>query len=178
MIETDGQAQEHRCSGRGRAQVQAVGRAVHIVENVVHAGLDTPDPLFGMTQVVTGRDAPDLVSFAIAVVLIEAGRRHAAVEAGAQPVVRRETVVPRNEKIALVVRGSVDRDLPHPVVLGVVLVRFRIEPAVAQAEGPFTQVVADVQVHAKRLGVVHVLVLACFDRVVGNDVLRGGILEE
>ena len=70
----------------------------------------------------------------------------------------------------LVMRRPVDDHLPHPVVARVVLIGFRIEPAVSQAESPVAETVAYADVDSHRPGVVDVLVLAGLDGIVFDDV--------
>ena len=68
-------------------------------------------------------------------------------------------------------RRTVDCHLAHPVVVCVVLVGVRIEPAVPQAESPFPEAVSGAEIHAKRPGVIHVLILPGPYGVVLDDVL-------
>ncbi len=50
--------------------MQPVRRAVAVVEDVIHTGLDTPGGCLEVAQVMGGGQSPGLVALAVAVVLI------------------------------------------------------------------------------------------------------------
>ena len=61
--------------------------AVHIVENIIYASLQSVAGLIALAEVVTGAQSPDLIALAVAIALVVALAAHASVDASTQSVV-------------------------------------------------------------------------------------------
>ena len=144
-----------------------MGRTVHVVQQVVDAQFGAPCQFLAVSQVVGGRQSPQVVGLAVAVVLVVACGRSPSVEADAQSVVAAEAVLPGGIQTTLVVGRAVDGDAAHLSQLLVVDVAHGVEQTVV---GPDAQRRCDVPFHAQvqsgGVGILQVLVLSHEGRLV------------
>ena len=147
-------------SRRVGTQMIGVHRAVHIVEDVVDAELkpvcQRPACL---AQIVSGIDAPYLIAFAVAVVLIVAFAAASRRQADAKLGPRGERVVEQGRGTPLMVRRAVDDYCGHSAKLLIIQVGFRVEVAVCGVEGQVSyHPIRQRDVYTAGTGIVHVLV--------------------
>ena len=136
--------------------MQTVRRAVYKIKNIIDTGIQ----LQHLTNLMIGREAPQLITLAIAVNLIVSLAAETTVDTHSQLVFFRELMIPGGIHVGFVVRHTVDSYLLHHVFLRVILVGFGIQIAITATSREMPTLIAHGEINAIGLGIFHILVLA------------------